>query len=139
MTVTPITTAKSRWIANEKEAVRHVFIHDLLLDCHIGVHPHEQGKTQKVRLNLDLAVSESENSYEDELNSVVCYEDIANQVRALSSEGHINLVETFAEKIAAMCLLDRRVVTVRVRVEKLEALADAASVGVEIERSKHQA
>jgi dihydroneopterin aldolase len=44
------------------------------------------------------------------------------------------LVETLAERLAAFCLKDSRVVAVRVRVEKLDVFADAASVGVEIVR-----
>ncbi|HJO96838.1 MAG TPA: dihydroneopterin aldolase, partial [Rhodospirillales bacterium] len=49
-------------------------------------------------------------------------------------QGHVNLVETLAEKIAAACLKDKSIRSLRVRVEKLDVFADAASVGVEIER-----
>jgi dihydroneopterin aldolase len=52
------------------------------------------------------------------------------------AEGHINLVETLAEKIAELCLGDGRVETARIRVEKLDVYAEAASVGIEIERSR---
>jgi dihydroneopterin aldolase len=55
-------------------------------------------------------------------------------VREIVSRGHINLVETLAEEVAAMCLQDRRVRSVRVRVEKLDVFPDVTSVGVEIER-----
>ena len=48
--------------------------------------------------------------------------------------GHLNLVETLAEKIAAHCLADKRVKVARVRIEKLKVIAEAQSVGVEIER-----
>ena len=57
-------------------------------------------------------------------------------VRQLIGAGHINLVETLAEQIAGLTLADDRVVATRVRVEKLQALADADSVGVEIERRR---
>jgi len=43
-------------------------------------------------------------------------------------------VETLAERIAALCLDDARVRSVRIRVEKLDVFPDATSVGVEIER-----
>jgi len=43
-------------------------------------------------------------------------------------------VETLAERIAAFALEDARVRAVRVRIEKLKIIPDAASVGVEIER-----
>ena len=44
--------------------------------------------------------------------------------------------ETLAESIATACFEDARVRTVRVRVEKLEALTHAESVGIEIERTR---
>lgn len=121
-------------MADARNAIRHVFIRDLLLRCRIGVHRHEEVRQQTVRLNIDLAVRE-EGPLEDDLANVVCYQRIADEVRALVSRRHIRLVETLADEVAGLCLRDPRVRTVRVRVEKLEALAGAASVGVEIERT----
>ncbi len=122
-------------IADAGRSLRHVFIRDLLLSGSIGVHRHEKESRQRVRINLDLAVFEEVAELADSLRNVVCYETIANSVRALVASRHINLVETLAEQIATMCLEDSRVRSVRVRVEKLDVFPDAASVGVEIERS----
>jgi len=41
-----------------------------------------------------------------------------------------------AERIAAMCLVDSRVLSARVRVEKLDVFPEASSVGVEIIRHR---
>ena len=70
----------------------------------------------------------------DELARVVDYEKVAERVRGIVAAGHVRLVETLAERIAEACLADRRVHLARVRVEKLDIFADAASAGVEIER-----
>ena len=80
-----------------------------------------------------LAVRESE-EIGDRLDNVVCYEHLVSAVQELVDSGHVNLVETLAERIAGLCLDDPRVRTARVRVEKLDVFANAASVGVEIER-----
>ena len=56
-------------------------------------------------------------------------------IKAIIDAGHINLVETLAERIGDFCVADPRVLSARVRVEKLEAVAEAASAGVEIERT----
>ena len=130
----PVRVVEPLRIADARNAVRHVFVRDLVLSCSIGVHVHERDANQRVRFNLDLAVSEGEAALDDDIANVVCYEDIANGVREITRRGHINLVETLAEDIAAMCLEDRRVRSVRVRVEKLDVMPDATSVGVEIER-----
>ncbi len=117
-----------------EENLYQVFIRDLVLDCSIGIHDHEKESPQRVRLNIDLSVREYGDDLDDNYENVVCYEKIANGVKELIAQGHVNLVETLAENIAAICLRNKRVRTARIRVEKLDILADATSVGVEIER-----
>lgn len=124
-------------IADAACAIRHVFVRDLELDARIGVHGHEKGRKQPIRINLDLTVSE-QSDHVDQLGAVVCYEDAVRKIKAIIDAGHVNLVETLAERIAEACLEDRRVQVARVRVEKLAAIAEARSVGVEIERAAGQ-
>ncbi len=121
-------------IASAERSLRHVFIRDLVLASSIGVHHHEKENPQRVRINLDLAVDEGARPIDDDLNNVICYERLAEGVGDIVGGGHVNLVETLAENIAAMCLEDLRVRSARVRVEKLDILEGAESVGVEIER-----
>jgi dihydroneopterin aldolase len=122
-------------IADVQSGIRHVFIRNLELDVEIGIYSHEKGKTQKVRLNVDMAVSDAP-VMEDRLESVVDYADITRKVRKLVAGGHVALAETLAERVAHICFEDTRVRMVRVRVEKLEALRGAESAGVEIERKR---
>ncbi len=122
-------------IANAELAIRHVFIRNLELLAHIGVHGHEKGKLQPVRINVDLAVEDLA-QLEDRLETVVDYGEITRKIRSIVEKGHINLAETLAERIAHACFEDPRVQTARVRVEKLHALPGAESAGVEIERHR---
>lgn len=122
-------------IADAKRRIRHVFVRDLVLDARIGVYAHEREGAQRVRINLDLAVNEPDQGIGDDIRDVVCYEAVVNDTKAIIAEGHMNLVETLAEKIAVCVLKRETTISVRVRVEKLDAVADAASVGVEIERT----
>ena len=121
--------------ASAERAIRHVFIRNLELPAQIGVYRHEVGKTQPVRINVDMAV-EDLLDLGDDLKKVVDYGVIEGKIRAIIEEGHVNLIETLAERIAAACFDDARVKTARVRVEKLHALSAAESAGVEIERSR---
>ena len=135
MTKQPASVIEPVQFADARNALRHVFVRDLTLDAHIGVHQHEKLGPQRIRVNVDLAVWEKDvDGIGDQLANVVCYEEVVSGIRALVGEGHVNLVETLAEQIAALCLEDRRVRVARVRVEKLDVFADATSVGVEIER-----
>jgi len=123
-------------LADADAGVRHVFVRDLVLQAEIGVHKHEQRRRQPVRVNIDLTVEENAEPLADRLENVVDYERIVEGVRDIVTSGHINLVETLAERIAGLALTDARVLATRVRVEKLEVLAHAESVGVEIERRR---
>ena len=116
--------------------IRFVFIRDLVLTASVGVHGHEKDDQQRVRINLDMEVPEPEAPIPDKLAEVVCYEEIALKIRAIVNAGHINLVETLAERIASEILSDERISAVRVRIEKLDVFPDATSVGVEIERTR---
>jgi dihydroneopterin aldolase len=122
-------------IADAARAVRHVFIRNLEVLADIGIHGHERGMLQPVRINVDLAVEDLA-AIEDRLDSVVDYATITKAIRAIIAGGHINLAETLAERIAEACFQDARVKTARVRVEKLHALPGAESAGVEIERER---
>lgn len=123
-----------RPIASAARRVRHVFVRDLVIAAAIGVWAHEKGRTQRVRINLDLGVEEPDAPSPDRLDAVVCYDQLTRAVRAMTSGEHVHLIETLAERIAEIALADPRILNVRVRVEKLDVYPDAASVGVEIER-----
>ncbi|MBC8339262.1 MAG: dihydroneopterin aldolase [Rhodospirillales bacterium] len=121
-------------VADASRSIRHVFIRDLVVNCSIGIHGHEKQAHQRVRINLDLAVDENGQAINDDIDNVLCYEKLADGVGKIIGRGHVNLVETLAEDISGMCLKDARVLSARVRVEKLDILEGAQSVGVEIER-----
>lgn len=121
-------------IADGAKAVRHVFVRNLLLDAHIGAYRHEVGRSQPIRVNIDLTVTEDSAPIEDRLEAVVDYAHVVKGIRDIVDRGHVKLVETLAEAVAAFALEDSRVRAVRVRIEKLAIMTDAESVGVEIER-----
>ncbi|HLO77490.1 MAG TPA: dihydroneopterin aldolase [Magnetospirillum sp.] len=122
------------YATNSGPNLYRILVRDLVLKCLIGIHPHELLAPQRVRINVDMAVLEQAGPLSDDIANVVSYEDVIEGIKRMLAEGHINLVETLAEKIATLCLADARVSSVRVRVEKLDVYAEAASVGIEIER-----
>ena len=115
--------------------IRHVFLRDMVLQASIGWYPHEHGITQRVRINIDMGVEDDADPSED-LSRVVSYETVAVAARAIVAAGHIKLVETLAERLAAACLADPRVLQAHVQVEKLDVFPDAAAAGVAILRRR---
>jgi dihydroneopterin aldolase len=124
---------ESPHIASAARGTRHVFIRNLELLARIGVYRTEEGRSQPVRINVDLGTDDNRDTA-DSLENVVDYHAVEKRIRAIIAEGHVRLAETLAERIAAACFEDGRVKSVRVRVEKLHALSGAEAVGVEIER-----
>ena len=111
-----------------------IFVRGLVLPVALGVYEEEQGVTQKVSFTIEAAVATHVSPKGDAIAEVPSYDDLVGAVRAVIKDGHINLVETLAERIAERCLSDKRIVAVLVRVEKLER--GPASVGVEIVRPR---
>ena len=123
-------------VASAALHVRHVFVRDLTLLALIGIHDAEKIKPQRIVVSIDLSVQELDSPMPDDISHVVSYEIIVKKCEAIVAEGHVNLVETLAEKFAEACLKDRRVAAARVRIEKPDIIPNAKSVGVEIERAR---
>jgi (5-formylfuran-3-yl)methyl phosphate synthase len=113
-----------------------VFVHDLVLPVHIGAYTSERGAPQRVRFNVDVMIARSARPAED-MRDIFSYDIISDGIRLLTDAGHIALVETLAERIAAMLLEHPRVVQVSVTLEKLDA--GPRTVGVRIERRRGSA
>lgn len=130
--VTPMPVPFAHW--EERRGRYGIRITDLVLPANIGVYEQERLGPQRVRFNVELQVREHIGPLNDDIANVLSYEDIVCGIKSILADGHINLVETLAEEVASLCLADPRVFRVRVRVEKLDVIPEAAAVGVEIER-----
>ena len=115
---------------------RHVLVNQLEIRTIIGVHDEEKRAPQRVWVSLDLSVAEHGPSESDRLEDVLDYGEVVRRVEQIVRAGHVNLVETLAERVAADCLADPRVAAVRVKIEKPDVIANAGAVGVEIERKR---
>ena len=113
-----------------RTAMTKVFVTGLKVQAEIGVYRHEIGRVQPLVIDVELDVP---TAGADRLSETLNYETILAAAREIASAGHIDLVETFAQRLAHACLADARVTKARVRVEKPLALApDAVAAGVEI-------
>ena len=106
-----------------------VFVRGLRIEAGIGVYDHEHGRLQPlvIDVSLDLGAHPVEH-----LRDTINYETVAQAAREIAAEGHVGLVETFAERLAVACLKDARVRRVTVRIEKPGALAGAEAPGCEL-------
>lgn len=113
-----------------------VHVRDLMLSMSIGIHPHEHGVPQRVRVNVSLGLTWPEDGFEaDDTHNVFCYEKLIGRIEELAGAGHVRLCETFAERIADSAFDSELVESVRVTVEKLDIMPNA-TVGAEIEKRR---
>lgn len=113
-----------------------IFISNLKLKGLIGIYPAEKIEPQTILINVSATYRAAVPQDDAAAEQVVCYQNIVNGIEQLVLNRHIMFVENLAEEIAELCLVDGRVLEVIVRVEKPDAIKEAASVGVEITR-KH--
>jgi (5-formylfuran-3-yl)methyl phosphate synthase len=118
---------------SEQKDTDKVFLHDLVLPVAIGAYDFERDHTQRVRFNVDIDVRRAAHHAED-MRDVFSYDLITDAIRLVLSRGHIDLVETLAERVADALLAQPRVACVNIRVEKLDVLD--GSVGIEIKRER---
>lgn len=111
-----------------------ISVRDYVRDVDIGAFQSERGVTQRVRFNIVLEVAATAAAETDDVDQVLSYDTITDAIEEELETERMNLLETFAERIADRCLADARAVRVFVRIEKLDRIPGA--LGVEIVRRR---
>lgn len=111
-----------------------IFLHDLKVDCVIGIFDWERRIRQTLHIDLDLAADIKRAAATDRIEDTLDYKAMAKRIVEFVGASQFQLVETLAEKIAALVLAEFKVSWVRVRINKKGAVRNADGVGVIIER-----
>jgi dihydroneopterin aldolase len=110
-----------------------VFVRDFVVNAKIGAYSHEHDVDQRLRFNVEADVSRRDLKRGD-MRDVFSYDTIRDAIELNVARGHVALVEKLAEDIAEQVLRDPRVLSLVVRIEKLDILP--GSVGVELRRER---
>ena len=110
-----------------------IFVRDFVLPVRIGAYAYERDRLQRVRFNVDVAVRSPARAIED-MRDVLSYDIITDGIRMVAAQEDIALLETLAERIAAVVLAHARAAGVTVRVEKLDV--ESGTMGIEIRRTR---
>ena len=111
---------------------RKVIITDLVFNTSIGVHDFEKEKEQQIRFNIEIDINPLLKAAENDLKSIVNYENVINKVISITHKKHYNLLETLAEDIFTNLFLNKNIMKIKLRIEKPEIIKNTSSVGVEI-------
>lgn len=111
-----------------------IFLRDLAVETIIGINDWERAARQKVLIDLDMSCDAARAAATDAIADTLDYKAVSKRLIGFVGESEFQLVETLAERIAAIVREEFGVAWVRVAVHKPGALRGTRDVGVVIER-----
>ena len=121
---------------NKNTVKRTVLIKDFLIKEIIGIHEHEKKNKQKIIFNIIIDVNQNTLPDESKLSSIVDYEIITNKLENLAKNKNYNFLESLAEDSFKEIFEDSKINSVKIKIEKPDAISNANSVGVEVYKSR---
>jgi dihydroneopterin aldolase len=115
---------------------RTIFIKDFIIRETIGIHDHEKAKKQKIKFNIVIDVNQNTLPNEKDLRSIINYEKITKKLENLVKNKKYNFLESLAEDSFVEIFKDKRISSVKIKIEKPDAIKNASSAGVEIFKSR---
>lgn len=113
-----------------------ILIHDLAIDCVIGIHPWERAHPQRLWMDVEMDYDVRGAAAGDDFTQTVDYDACSQGITRLAVAGGFRLIETLAERVAAWLIETTPITAVTVRVKKPQALLAARWAGVEIRRRR---
>ncbi len=113
-----------------------IFLRDLRIDTIIGIYDWERETPQTVVLDLEMGADIRRAAHSDRIEDTLNYKAVAKRLMAFVGESRYQLVETLAERCAALLLEEFDLTWVRLTVNKQGAVSGARDVGVIIERHR---
>ena len=121
----------------DKSAIkRTVFVKDFIIEEIIGFYKHEKEKKQKIIFNIVLDIDQRSLPDEKDIKSIVDYEKITNKLENLTKSKKYNFLESLAEDSFKEIFEDKRINSIKIKIEKPEAIKNAGSVGVEVFKTR---
>ncbi|WP_306213743.1 dihydroneopterin aldolase [Actinoplanes sp. RD1] len=105
---------------------------------HHGVFDFERRDGQEFVVDVDLELDLARAAETDDVTDTVHYGELAGRLAEVVAGEPVNLIETLADRLAAVCLADARVTAATVTVHKPQAPIphEFADVAVTIRRSR---
>src|SRR4051812_47432818 len=113
-----------------------ILMRDPPVQASIGIHKRERPVRQTPSIDPDIGLPGTAVFSSDKVADTIDYEQVALRIRDLAASGHFRLVETVAERVAALLMKDLGAPWCKVSVAKLGILANVKLVGVTIERGR---
>lgn len=112
-----------------------IFLQDLRVEAVIGIWEWERRVRQTVSLDIELATDVKKAAVSDNIEDALDYKGIAKHLIGVVESSEFKLVETLAETLARIVVVDFGVAWVKMSVSKPGAIEGSRNVGVIIERT----
>ncbi len=111
-----------------------LYIRNLKVDAVVGIFSWEKRIRQPLHLDLEIALDIRKAAATDDIQYALDYKTVSTRLTQFISQSEWHLIETLAEKIAALLMAEFGVTWLRLKLSKPAALPSADSVGLMIER-----
>ncbi len=111
-----------------------IFIDNLIVFGILGIHPHEQRKKQLIRVSVEVAVDISKAAKNDDVEKTIDYSTLSEDIIHFIEQSNFGTIEALIDALAETIIEKYNIESVWLRIEKPNAVPQADSVGVEIER-----
>lgn len=115
-----------------------IFLKDARVRASVGVYAHEKQGPQDILINVEVDVIPNDQWASDDIQHVMSYDDVLAALKDTATEGHIELLETFAEKIIERIFANERAQGVTVQIEKPGIFPEVRSAGIQIQRRRQE-
>ena len=116
-----------------------LYIRNLKVDAVVGIFSWEKRIRQPLHLDLEIAIDIRKAAATDDIQYALDYKTVSTRLTQFISQSEWHLIETLAEKIAALLMSEFGVTWLRLKLSKPAALPTADSVGLMIERGDKNA
>jgi dihydroneopterin aldolase len=115
---------------------RKVIIKDLIFNTFIGLHEFEKNRKQIIKFNIEIYTNNKLQPDEQDLNSIINYEDVINKIETITNKKHYLLLETLAEDIFSNLFENKNIISIKLKIEKPEIIKNTSSVGIEVVKKR---
>jgi dihydroneopterin aldolase len=115
-----------------------VYIEGLSIQTTIGFFQWEKEIKQTLVIDLVMGWNTAKAAENDELSKTLDYADISVKIAEFSNDNPVDLIETLAERLAKFLMETYHIPWLKLKVAKPNAVHNAITVGVEIERGSQE-
>lgn len=113
-----------------------IFLNEMRVETIVGIWDWERKTKQIVSIDLEMGADIKKAALTDNIEDTLNYKGVSKRIRKFVEDSDFQLVETMAEKIAEIILVEFNVPWVKVRVNKPGAIRGSKDVGVFITRTQ---